>query len=233
MPRAKTAKPPAVPAPTDSDSEPTREEIAVHEAGHAVAAYLLGEPFVRVTIKEQRLDGRDAYGHVQFDAAHVPALIYAISCWAGALAVAYYRGDDPSFDLEFELGAGLPIALYGFPELHTDAGWWFLDDLARAGRGRRPERRRGRSQPRWPYRLSQATHRLLYEALAKLGRRLAIDLMCTRKVQRAIEVLARRLLEVEEMDGASVRRLLAPRLKPLFRWPRPHGNGGRPARRST
>jgi hypothetical protein len=222
--KAKAQVPPA-PADQGGDTEPTREELAHHEAGHAVVGYLLGEPIVRVTIKRQRVDGRESYGHVRFDSAHVPALIAAIDYWAGPLAVDYYQGFDPGQDVDFDMGLGIPIVLYGFPELPGEAAWWFLDQLARAGRARCPERRRGRGRPGWPYRLSQITCELLYVALVKLGRRLAIDLMRTRKVQRAIEVVARRLLKVEELDGPAVGRLLAPRLKPLFRWVRPAEGG--------
>jgi hypothetical protein len=227
MPRVRKAKPAAPPA-RPARHGLTREEVAYHEAGHAVVSYLLGEPIVRVIIKQRhRGDGRESYGYVQYDGL-VPALVHAISSWAGPLAVEYYLDLDPDLIPDFDLGRGIPV-LYGFPEVSGGAGRWFLHDLALAGQARR---RRGRTQPDWPWRVSQRTHRLLYEALAKLGRRLAIDLMRTRKVQAAIGVVARRLLEVEELDGREVARLLAPRLKPLFRWPRPDNNTGRPARRS-
>jgi hypothetical protein len=195
MPAATVTIREAAPVAKKTDTYPSRRHIAYHEAGHAVAAYLLGEPIIKVSIKPERTRRGLEYGGMTVDAWHVPGLFHAIDAWLGPLAEVRQFGFKDS-------------DAYGDPNVVRQGYTRFFADLGRRG---------GSKKGRWPWRRSRAT----LAAWDEFARCLAADLLRSRKVQAAIGVVARRLLEVEELDGRAVRRLLAPRLKPLFRWPRP------------
>ncbi len=92
--------------PTDECRAQMREETAYHEAGHAVATYVLGQPFEYVTIVPDAAGG--SFGHVEgIGAAYLDettlkrqrevARIEAVTLVAGPLADARWVEAEPAF----------------------------------------------------------------------------------------------------------------------------------------